>query len=31
MVKQEMESVHQLEVPLLVEVGSGPNWREVKG
>jgi DNA polymerase-1 len=31
MVKQEMESVHKLEVPLLVEVGAGPNWREVKG
>jgi DNA polymerase-1 len=31
MVKQEMESVHKLEVPLLVEVGSGLNWRDVKG
>jgi DNA polymerase-1 len=30
MVKQEMESVHKLDVPLLVEVGSGPNWRDAK-
>jgi len=30
MVKQEMESVHKLSVPLVVDVGVGPNWRDVK-
>jgi DNA polymerase I-like protein with 3'-5' exonuclease and polymerase domains len=25
-----MESVHKLNVPLLVELGVGPNWRDVK-
>jgi len=30
MVKREMESVHKLEVPLVVEVGAGPNWRDAK-
>jgi DNA polymerase I-like protein with 3'-5' exonuclease and polymerase domains len=25
-----MESVHKLSVPLLVELGVGPNWRDVK-
>ncbi len=30
LVKQEMESVYQLEVPLLVEVGIGDNWRDAK-
>jgi DNA polymerase-1 len=30
MVKREMENVHRLEVPLLVEVGPGPNWRDAK-
>ena len=30
LVKHEMESVYRLEVPLLVEVGSGLNWRDVK-
>jgi len=25
-----MESVHQLKVPLLVEIGVGPNWRDVE-
>jgi len=29
-VKQEMEGVAQLEVPLLVEAGSGDNWRDAK-
>lgn len=29
-VKQEMESVRQLSVPLLVETGIGPNWRDAK-
>ncbi|MBV9403787.1 MAG: DNA polymerase I, partial [Acidobacteriaceae bacterium] len=30
LVKSEMESVYDLSVPLLVEVGSGPNWRDAK-
>jgi len=30
LVKHEMESVATLEVPLLVEVGVGPNWRDAK-
>jgi DNA polymerase-1 len=30
LVKQEMETVHRLEVPLLVDLGSGPNWRDAK-
>jgi DNA polymerase-1 len=30
MVKREMESVTALEVPLLVDVGTGPNWRDAK-
>jgi DNA polymerase I len=30
LVKTEMEAVHELSVPLLVEVGSGPNWRDAK-
>jgi DNA polymerase-1 len=30
MVKTEMESVHELCVPLLVEVSSGLNWRDAK-
>ena len=30
LVKREMESVRKLEVPLLVEVASGPNWRDAK-
>ncbi len=30
MVKSEMESVRKLEVPLLVDVGVGDNWREAK-
>jgi DNA polymerase-1 len=30
MVKQEMESVRKLEVPLLVDVGVGDNWRDAK-
>ena len=29
LVREEMEGVYQLEVPLLVEVGSGPNWRDL--
>lgn len=30
LVKREMENVYELSVPLLVEVGTGPNWRDAK-
>jgi DNA polymerase-1 len=30
LVRENMESVHKLSVPLLVELGVGPNWRDVK-
>ena len=30
LVKQEMENVYALEVPLLVDVGTGANWRDAK-
>jgi DNA polymerase-1 len=30
LVREKMESVHPLSVPLLVELGVGPNWRDVK-
>jgi DNA polymerase-1 len=30
MVKSEMESVRRLDVPLLVDVGMGDNWRDAK-
>ena len=30
MVKREMEAVYRLEVPLLVDVGIGDNWRDAK-
>ncbi len=30
LVKREMESVHSLEVPLVVDVGIGDNWRDAK-
>jgi DNA polymerase-1 len=30
LVKDAMENVYPLSVPLLVEVGSGPNWRDAK-
>jgi DNA polymerase I len=29
LVREEMESVHQIAVPLLVEVCAGPNWRDL--
>ena len=30
LVKQEMEGVHKLAVPIVVEVGVGPNWRDLE-
>ncbi len=30
LVKREMENVHQLDVPLIVDVGVGANWRDAK-
>jgi DNA polymerase I len=30
LVQEEMEGVHQLEVPLEVEVSTGPNWRDME-
>ncbi|HEX5230522.1 MAG TPA: DNA polymerase I [Bryobacteraceae bacterium] len=30
MVKREMEGVHKLDVPLIVDVGVGENWRDAK-
>ena len=29
LVREHMESVHPLHVPLLVEIGVGPNWRDL--
>jgi DNA polymerase-1 len=29
LVKEEMEGVYKLAVPLVVEIGSGPNWRDM--
>jgi DNA polymerase-1 len=29
LVRQQMENVHPLSVPLLVEIGVGPNWRDL--
>jgi DNA polymerase-1 len=29
LVKQEMEGVYKLTVPLVVEIGTGPNWRDL--
>jgi DNA polymerase-1 len=30
LVKREMEGVYQLDVPLVVDIGIGPNWRDAK-
>jgi DNA polymerase-1 len=30
LVTEEMERVHELKVPLKVEVGTGPNWRDLE-
>jgi len=30
LVKEQMESVHKLAVPLVVEMGTGPNWRDLE-
>jgi DNA polymerase-1 len=30
LVREYMEKAHELEVPLLVEVGVGPNWRDLE-
>jgi DNA polymerase I len=29
LVQEEMENVHKLAVPLVVEIGTGPNWRDL--
>ncbi len=30
LVREQMEKVHTLAVPLLVEMGTGPNWRDLR-
>src|SRR5216684_2533953 len=30
LVRERMEAAHSLEVPLLVEIGVGPNWRDME-
>ena len=30
LVKEEMEGVHKLAVPIVVEIGAGPNWRDLE-
>src|SRR5690242_7170183 len=30
LVREEMEGVYKLEVPILVEIGTGPNWRDLE-
>ena len=30
LVREHMEKTHPLEVPLLVEIGIGPNWRDME-
>ena len=30
LVRENMEQVHPVRVPLLVEIGVGPNWRDME-
>jgi DNA polymerase-1 len=30
LITEQMENVHKLKVPLKVDLGSGPNWRDVE-
>src|SRR5712692_5970531 len=30
LVKEEMEGIHKLAVPIVVEIGAGPNWRDLE-
>ena len=30
LVKEEMEGVYELAVPVVVEMGTGPNWRDME-
>jgi DNA polymerase-1 len=30
LVREHMEQAHPLAVPLLVEIGVGPNWRDME-
>jgi DNA polymerase-1 len=30
LITEQMENVHELKVPLKVEVGVGPNWRDLE-
>jgi DNA polymerase-1 len=30
MVKENMEKVYPLDVPLVAEIGVGPNWRDLE-
>jgi DNA polymerase I len=30
LVREHMENAHSLAVPLLVEIGVGPNWRDME-
>jgi DNA polymerase I len=30
LVREEMEGVHKLDVPLAVEISTGPNWRDLE-
>ncbi len=30
LVREEMEGVHKLAVPIVVEIGAGPNWRDLQ-
>ena len=30
LVKREMETVYELNVPMVVDTGMGPNWRDAK-